>query len=449
MADNKKNDFDFIREKIKEKPLNKKRILKHVMYDVFLAAIFGIVACAIFTILQPVISAKVYEGENAQILIPKDRLDTETQLLEETEHMQGADNDELAENTEQKGTEKESEATQTQGTETGHTVPAGLELEDYQKLQNKLYDIGKEADDFIVTVTGVSSNTDWYNNAYESSGQATGIIIADSGNEILVLTERKVIATAQTISVTFSNEAIAQAKLKKFDGNTGLAVLSVDKSQVDADTLSNIAVATLGNSLSVSQGDIVIAIGSPLGTNYSIATGNITSVNNSINTIDSTYTVFTTDIVGSSKSSGALMGLNGNIVGLVMQDYSSDGEENTLTAISISNLKQMIEMLSNDKSIPYLGLKERTITNDIAATYGLPKGVYITEVSMDSPAMEAGLQIGDIIVEMDGEEIFSAEAYEERVLKLEPGAAVNIAVKRQSGEDFTRVEYVVTAGVLQ
>lgn len=71
--------------------------------------------------------------------------------------------------------------------------------------------------------------------------------------------------------------------------------------------------------MSVAQGNIAIAIGSPLGTNYSIGTGNITSVGNVIHTADATYTVFTTDIVGSSSSSGVLLNLNGEVVGLVMQ----------------------------------------------------------------------------------------------------------------------------------
>ena len=92
-------------------------------------------------------------------------------------------------------------------------------------------------------------------------------------------------------------------------------------------------------------GTIAIAIGSPLGTNYSILTGNITSTTNSISTIDHNYSVFTTDIVGSSNGSGALVNVDGEIIGIVMQGYSSAGDENTLTAISISELKALIEML--------------------------------------------------------------------------------------------------------
>ena len=175
-------------------------------------------------------------------------------------------------------------------------------------MQNKLYAVGREANRFVVTVTGVKSDTDWFNNSYESRGQASGIIIADNGQELLILTERKVISDAQEVYVTFINDVTVEASMKHYDGNTGIAVLSVPKEQVDTDTMNAISVAKLGNSLTTMQGTMVIAVGSPLGTNYSILTGNITSTNNVISTIDNNYTVFTTDIVGSSSGSGAADG---------------------------------------------------------------------------------------------------------------------------------------------
>ena len=185
-----------------------------------------------------------------------------------------------------------------------------------------------------------------------------------------------------------------------------------------------------------------------MGTNYSIGTGNITSVGNVIETADSTYTVFTTDIAGNSNSSGVLLNLNGEIVGLVMQDYSENGDNSTLTAISISELKKIIEMLSNGRDIPYLGLKVVTVTDKIAEEYDLVRGVYIKEVMLDSPAFHAGLQSGDVIIEMGGEEIYSIEAYESKVLELEPGAAIEVVVSRQGMEEYLKLTCIVTAGQL-
>ena len=278
---------------------------------------------------------------------------------------------------------------------------------------------------------------------------ASGVIIGDNGSELLILTEHKVVKDAGQIHVTFIDDVTVNAYLKKYDGNTGIAILSVALEDVGESTRNRILYGALGNSNTVAQGNIAIAIGSPLGTNYSIGTGNITSVGNVIQTIDATYTVFTTDIVGSSNSSGVLLNLNGEIVGLVMQDYSGNGDDNTLTAISISEVKKLIEMLSNGKDIPYLGLRVVTVTDKIAADYELPKGIFVKEVLLDSPAFEAGLQNGDVIVEIGGEEISTIDAYEEKVLALQPGSMIPVIVNRQGMNEYLRLECRVTVGILQ
>lgn len=131
-----------------------------------------------------------------------------------------------------------------------------------------------------------------------------------------------------------------------------------------------------------------------------------------------------------------------------MQEYSWNGDDNTLTAISVSELKKIIEMLSNGKNIPYLGLKVVTATEKISQQYGIPQGVYIKEVVLDSPAMLSGLQVGDIIVKMNGEEVSSVEAYETKVLSLEPGQIAEVVVKRQGMEEYLDVTCTVTAGRL-
>lgn len=430
MAELEEEEFAFIKEKIKQKPVNKKRLFKQGVFTMVLAVLFGLVSCFVFVFMYPVLEDFIHPQEDSLIKIPEDELSTE-ELLE----------------TQEPETETEPIAPEPE-TEQAPVIVKELELSDYQMLQNKIYAIGKEANCSVVTVTGVVSDTDWFNNSYESNGQASGIIIGDNGSELLILTEHKMVMAAEQIHVTFIDEFTVNAYLKKYDGNTGIAILSVALNEVSESTKSKIAYATLGNSLTVEQGNIAIAIGSPLGTNYSIGTGNITSVGNVIQTADSTYTVFTTDIAGNSNSSGVLLNLNGEIVGLVMQEYSENGDNSTLTAISISELKKIIEMLSNGMDIPYLGLKIVTVTDKIAADYDLVRGVYIKEVMLDSPAFNAGLQNGDVIIEMGGEEIYSIEAYESKVLELKPGAAIEIVVSRQGMDEYLRLTCNVTAGQL-
>ncbi len=434
MPDTKKNDYDFIREKIKAEPINKKRLAIQVVKTAGLGAVFGVTACLVFTLLQPVFQDYFQKPEESVYTIPKDeeQPETETEVsVTETE------------------TESETENTVQPKPDTQIVeVPRDMELEDYQKLQNKLYNVGSRANKSIVTVTGVRSDKDWFDTPYETAGQACGILLARNSKELLVMTEKKVIADARMISVTFHNGTVADAELKKYDGNTGIAILSVPLEGVEAGTLNSVQVAELGNSYLVTQGDLVIAVGSPLGSNYSILTGNITSVNNVISTIDSSFTVFTTDILGSESGSGVLLDLDGKIVGLVMQDYSSEGDQNTLTALSISELKEIIERLSNNQSISYLGLKVSTVTSEIEEAYDLPRGVYIKSVEMDSPALEAGLQNGDIIISVDGQEMLTVDQYEQYVRMLPVGSQVEVVIKRQGNDGYTEITCQAETGVL-
>lgn len=439
MQDNGNDKFSFINEKRKEKPINKKRLLFYAGFTVGMAVLFGLVASFVFVVASPRFEDMMYPPEEPVVTIPKDNVES-TQATEDTET-------EMPEETEEPETEEsEMPEPESQEPEVAY-VPQELEPEDFQKLQDKIYAVGKEANRFVVTVTGVKSDTDWFNNAYESKGQASGIIIANNGQELLILTERKVISDAQEIYVTFIDETSVNAEIKKYDGETGITVLSVPIKELDQGTMEAIAIARLGNSLLTTQGTIAIAVGSPLGTSYSILIGNITSTTNSISVADAGYTVFTTDIGGSGNGSGALINLQGEVIGLVMQGYSSSGDQNTLTAISISELKPMIEMLSNNKDIPYIGVELTTVTNDIAREYDIPKGAYIKSVRMDSPGMAAGLQEGDVITSVAGEAVYTVDGYEGKLLSLIPGQEVEITVQRQGTEGYTEITCTVEVSV--
>ena len=421
-------EFAFIKEKIKDKPINKKRLLIRMGYNLLCAVIFGAVACFVFVFLRPYLEEWFCPPEESTISIPRDDVPEEE---EDAENLQEEEEPEP---------EPENQTV---------VVREELEIEDYQALQNKLYAIGKQANKSVVTVTGVTSGIDWFNTPYENENPAAGIIIVNNGQELLILTEKKVIADAQAISITFADNTMVSAALKKYDGNTGIAVIGVPLTEIPETVMEQVVIASLGNSYMIEQGTTVLAIGSPLGANYSILCGTITSSRNEVSTIDRNYTIFTTDIVGSASGSGVLINLKGEIVGLVLQDYSSSSDRNTITALSISELKQVIEDLSNNRDIPYVGLRLSTVTDDIADEYKIPKGVYVKSVVMDSPAMAAGIQEADVIVKINGEELVNVEQYNQRIYALNPEDVITITVKRQSGEEYVELDCTATAGVLK
>ncbi len=417
--------YEFIKEKRKEVPINKKRVALQTGYVCVMALLFGVIASFVMAFLQPKIEALFYPEQKPVVTIPEDE-PTETSSSQSTETQMETETEEPIEMLNWKPT-----------------------LEDYQMLQNELYAIGQQANRFVVTVTGVQNDIDWFNNDYENKDQGSGIIIANNSQELLILTEKKVIVGAQEIYVTFIDDVKVQASMKQYDGNTGIAILSVPLSELEESTMQQIAIAVLGNSLSVPQGTLAIAVGSPMGVNFSILTGNITSTTNTISTIDVNYNIFTTDIVASENGSGALLNVKGEVIGLVMQDYSRQGDENTLTAVSISDLKTLIEKLSNGKQIAYLGLGITTVTNEIEKEYDIPRGIYIKEVKMDSPAMAAGLQSGDVIVEIGGMAVYEESAYERKLLQVKPGDKVSLIIKRQGTSGYVSIRCDVETSQLK
>lgn len=419
-------DYQFIREHRKEKPVNRKRLIHRMLETVFLAVVFAAVGCLVFVLLQPRLEEYFTPDEQPQVSFAEPE---QPQLP--------------VDSTEQKEPEKDEPDTVIIEKNTQ------MDLTEYQQLQNQLYDVGRDADKFIVAVTNVKNDTDIFNTSYESAGIGSGVIIADTGDQLLILTEKKTIQGASSIRVTFVDDETVSAKLQQYDGNTGIAVLRVDAKDVPEETKKEIAVATLGSSVNVLQGQMVLAVGSPIGTIRSVLTGNITSNRNSISTMDCNYTIFTTDMVGGESAGGVLINTSGEIIGFILQDYNTQKSQMTLTAVSITELKGVIELLSNDKPVPYLGMRISTVTDGIAEDYQMPKGVYVREVALDSPAMAAGFQSGDVITKINGTDITAAEDYEKLVRGLETDDVIHISYERQGAQEYITLESDVRVGVLE
>lgn len=435
-----KNEEHFIKEKIKDKPVNKKQLMQKGIATIGYAILFGFVSCLVFCAMRPKLEPWFAPKEDQWVGIPKDTLEDEQNLENSQEEDEKQETDAA-----QQESDKEDKKQKT----VYITEKKAMTLDDYQVLQNELYQIGNRVNKSIVTVTGIKEGVDIFDSPYESPGQASGLIIGNTSKELLILTEYQVIQDVKSIQVTFINNDTLDASLKKYDGNTGIAVLSVPVEKVAKTTMNQIETAVLGNSLNLRQGKIVVALGSPLGTNYSILTGNITSVSNSITTEDRNYTVFTTNIVANAKGNGVLINTNGEVIGLFLKSPYMQKEQNTLTAVSVSELKDIIELLSNGINVPYLGIKGSTVTDAISEEYDIPKGVYIKEAVVDGPAMAAGLQTGDVIVSVGKEEVLSMEDYQQMILKLKKGDKVKITANRQNTQGYKKFTCTVEVGVLR
>ena len=340
-------------------------------------------------------------------------------------------------------------------TVTGESVQAGavpekqFEINDYTLLYQKIGSVADEVKKCMVTVTAVYSDSDWFQNIYESKDQTSGVILADNGKELLILARTSTIENADDIQVTFYGGERLDATLKKSDSNTGLSVVAVELSQIEEGTKQEYKMAELGNSKSRTvKGKPVIAIGDPLGVNDSIAIGQITSSSIVVDKTDSNVSLLTTDIYGSTNASGILCDFDGKVLGIICHDGNTQDIKNLIRAYSISDIKSTIEKILNGQDIAYLGIQGTDVTDEISDTYGIPKGAYVKQVVSDSPAMKAGIQNGDVIVKLGTNDIASFTDYKDAMLKCQPKDTTTVTIKRLGREEYVDISYEVVLGKL-
>lgn len=424
---------DFLREKMKQRPVNKRKLLRRTMLTAVLAVVFGIVACLTFLILEPVINNWLYPPEEAK----------EVQFPEETitEEMNPEDMLTVEETEEETPPPVELEDEQIQ--ELLSQVRFGLE--EYGNVYEELSALAKNVSRAIVTVTGVTSDVDWFNNTYESEAVASGVIIANNEKAMLILVNMNKIKNAEKIVVTFCDQTQSDAKLMQKDTSTGLGILSVSLTAIGEETMDVITIAMLGSSNTGNlPGTPVMALGSPMGTSGSVCYGIITSASTVIDQVDSAYKLMFTDIYGSKNATGVLVDLKGMVVGIIDNSYNSSDRGNLISAYGISELKRTIAKMSNNQFRAYLGIHGVDVPVEAILESGVPRGAYIKEIEMDSPAMTAGIQSGDVIIQINDTEIASYNELLNVLYNSSPEDVITITLMRQGIDSFQEMKVTVT-----
>ena len=414
----KNSGFSFMQEKIKEKPVYANPLVKKALRCILGGALFGGTALLIWALALPRINNRMEKNEIQEIQIPEETVDSETD-------------------------DKSEDESPVYITET-----VSMELKDYEKMYQQLMQIGNQVSKSLVDISAVKTDTDWFDEALTSHKSVAGLIIGDNGMELLILTEHEKVKDGD-LKVRFYDYTEAAGTLKKYDSNTGLAVISVNLSDVDSSTREVISYAEQGSSKSLRSGQPVIVVGNPTGSNGSLLFGNLTSVTQTAELYDSSYNILTTDILKSSNGSGVVADWSGKIVGLLQEKTEVEGQDNTIQAYGISDVKDLIEHLSNNQDIVYMGIVGADVTTSISEQENIPIGVYVSEVSLDSPAITAGIQPGDIITEINGQAIVNLKDIVATLLKCSSGQTVDVRYKRADASGYQDLQAFVTLKVLQ
>ncbi len=435
MQEKKPQQSDFMYEKIKKRPVNKVKLLRRTLITAVMAVIFGLIACLTFLILEPVFSDWLYpEEEPLYVEFPEDPVE----MLPE---------DMVVEDDEPDFTDIQQEVENVLE-ESGQIEAAlsdwVLDKENYAQLYAAMSEYKDDLKKSLVLVTGITSDTDVFNNTMYKSKEVTGAILADNGIELLILADRTPVLGVDSLTVTFFNGVQVPAFVKQYDSQTGLAIFAVLLEDIPEQTASRIEIAVLGTSNSGNMvGTPVVAMGSPMGVTDSVGYGIITAAEMSWSVVDATYNLLLTDIYGSKSANGILFNYENKVVGIITNGKNEAGMENMITAFGISELKKSITRMSNGRPEIYMGVIGMDMSDATRKETGIPLGAYVVDVIMDSPAMLAGIQKGDVLVQMNYIKITDMSGYTLALLQSSPGDTVTLVVKRLVQDEYKEIEVKV------
>ena len=311
--------------------------------------------------------------------------------------------------------------------------------------------VAKKVMPSIVSITGTYVTTyDYWFNSYqqESTGAGSGIIIGKDDQYLYLATNYHVVQNAKSLSVTFVDDKSAEATVKGYVENNDIAVVTVKLSDISDDTLNEIKEIQVGSSDDLTVGDPCVAIGNALGYGQSVTVGYISALNREISASDETVKVLQTDAaINPGNSGGALVNMQGELIGINTAKYSDTSVEGMGYALPISDVQDIINDLIAGKNVSndgttsgqaYLGISAQTITSQYAQLLNMPEGVYISSVEQGSAAEECGLQSGDIICSLDGEDIADMETFHDKIVACNPGDKVTIVYYRNNNGNYEK-----------
>lgn len=281
-------------------------------------------------------------------------------------------------------------------------------------------------------------------------GAGSGFLIQEDDSFYYIATNNHVVSGAKTITVTFCDDKDVNATVKGADATGDLAVLAVKKKSVEESTKKAIKIVTLGNSKSVKVGDTVVAIGNALGLGQSCTVGVVSALDREVNISNTKMKLVQTDAaINGGNSGGALLNLDGEVIGINSAKLVEDSVEGMGFAIPISRAQTILSELMNSEEVPegkegYLGLSGITVTNEESETYHIPIGVYVREVPDGGAAQKAGVQAGDVITKMNGVGVASIEALQLRANSYKAGTKVTLTVERYKDGEYKELELELT-----
>lgn len=338
--------------------------------------------------------------------------------------------------------------------------PAGTTVNQITYVQDDVSDVVEQVMPAMVSIINnytTVSTTLWgqsYSTPATSSG--SGIIVKETETELLIVSNNHVVEGAETLEVTFIDGSTAKASIKGLDSDMDLGVIAVPLESLSEETKASITVAALGDSNNLKLGTPVIAIGNALGFGQSVTTGIVSALDREITYDDGTTGKFiqTDAAINQGNSGGALLNINGEVIGINSSKIGGSMVEGMGYAIPISSASPIVAELMeretrvkvSEEEMGYMGITMQDVSEQVIQMYGMPKGVFVYAVEEGSPAAQAGIKRGDIIVKFDRSKVSSYTDIQENMQYYKAGETINITVKRASGGEYESIDITLTLG---
>lgn len=323
-------------------------------------------------------------------------------------------------------------------------------------------DVSEVVDEVMPSIVAITSKTvinsgkfgpSFYGRSYTTEGAGSGVIVSEDDNTIYILTNYHVVKDTTELSVKFIDDKSYDATVKGVSERKDIAIVAVNKKDVDSETLKQIKIATIGNSDELKVGNGIIAIGNALGYGQSVTTGVVSALNREITTDDYTQEMIQIDAaINGGNSGGALLNSKGEVVGINSAKYSSNSLSSASIegmgfAIPISDVEDLIKTLiegKNDEGTLTLGIEGYMTNSGYIASYNLPEGFYVSAITKDGNADKSELEIGNIITEIDNTKVTSIDSIKKVLNKKEKGDKVTLKVKYVSRNEYKEKEITIT-----
>ena len=281
----------------------------------------------------------------------------------------------------------------------------------------------------VVGITNKAVARDWFNNPVETEGVGSGVIFKNDGGKSYIVTNNHVISNAKELIVSLADGRSLKGKLIGADEMTDLAVVRVDDGKLPT--------AKFGDSDKIVVGEPAIAIGNPMGLEFqgSVTSGVISALNRTLDISDKRVKLLQTDAaINPGNSGGALVNADGEVIGINSAKVAANGVEGMGFSIPINTVQNVINEIMEKGYVarPYLGVS--VFDPQTAARYGyqlnIDKGVYVFQLTLNGPSGKAGLQRGDIILKLDGQETNSVQDLRAKIAEHKVGDTVKVTFDR-------------------